>query len=62
MFYGFDDEKFRYIGRWGKESETAQGISASACGSRIEFAFKGSELVMFFDISNNVHPHPHIYI
>ena len=62
MFYSYEDLKFRYTGRWGIENQSANAICATACGSKIEFGFKGRDLVLHFNTNNNVEAYPHLYI
>ena len=54
MFFTYEDEKFKFTGRWGRENEWVKGICATACGSKIEFGFKGRDLVLHFNTNDNV--------
>ena len=62
MFFSYEDEKFKFTGRWGKEQQWVSGICATACGSKIEFGFKGRDLVLHFNTNDNVETYPHLYI
>lgn len=62
MFFDCHHPHICYIGRWGQEKEFPNRISATACGSKIRFAFSGRELVLFFDMEGNEETLPHLYI
>ena len=59
MFYKYDDSSVRLTGRWfGNEQEA----TATAAGSKIEFAFKGKMAVMHFNMEFSCQPYPHLWI
>lgn len=58
MFFGFNNNSVRYIGRWGK----CDGfMAATAPGSKFQIAFKGSRIVLKFDIAD-IPRLPHIWL
>ncbi|MBQ3817506.1 MAG: hypothetical protein II802_04485 [Clostridia bacterium] len=59
MFFGFEDKSVRFTGRWAEFNGV---MTTTACGSRFEFAFKGKDAVMEFDIGGMAKPFPHIWI
>lgn len=58
MFYDFNDNSVRLTGRWFKGA----AATATAAGSKLEFAFKGKMAVMHFDMEYSYDPYPHIWI
>ena len=59
MFIKYDSDAVILTGRWGKNGDAAV---ATACGSKIEFAFCGNLAVMRFDMTFSEHPYPHVWI
>lgn len=64
MFYKFSDEHFRYTGRWATNPDAKDPISImeTACGSKLEFRFRGKSTVLHFDTDTNMQPFPHLWV
>lgn len=58
MFFNFDNSAVRYIGRWGNCGDY---MAATAPGSKFQIAFKGSRIVLKFDITD-IPRLPHIWV
>ena len=66
MFYEYSDELIRYTGRWGEETDE-NGIkvgcmTATTTGAYFEFAFKGEQVVLQFQLAPQSAVVPHLWV
>ncbi len=59
MFYRYNDSSIRYIGRYAEYENT---MTATAAGSTFEIAFSGEYILLYFDMTNNEEPMPHLWL
>ncbi len=59
MYIYTESNAVRYTGRW---EITEKNAITTAPGGMIELAFKGDYAVLFFDVSMNMNPVPHLWI
>lgn len=60
MFIKWNHNSIRITGRWDRRSEGV--VTTTNTGGIIEIAYYGQLAVLHFDIENNEHPYPHIWI
>lgn len=59
MFVPHSSASVRFTGRFAPDGDA---MTATATGSRIEIAYRGSQIVLSFNIDNCVLPYPHIWL
>lgn len=59
MFYKYDHESVKLIGRWGREPESAV---TTATGGKIVIAFRGKAAVLHFDMLWCAPEYPHLWV
>ena len=59
MFLPASHHAVRYLGRWHFDSNYA---ITTAPGAQMEIAFRGSFIVLHFDLTMNLHPYPHLWL
>lgn len=60
QFFGFDHPSIRYTGRFGHEG--VSGMASTACGAYFEIAFRGSSIVLNFNVDLLPDSHGHVYV
>jgi len=60
MFMNWKHPAVRVTGRWDRRNEDA--VITTNSGSYIEIAYYGEMVVLFFNLENNKHPYPHLWI
>lgn len=59
MFFEFKDCSVRSIGRWARLKNS---LITTAPGSKLEIAFRGDIITLYFDMKNNEFPYPHLWL
>ena len=61
-FFAYNDPHIRYIGRWAQDDHYGACMSATATGSRLQFAYTGELARLRFNMHLLQTPAPHLYI
>lgn len=61
-FFAFDAPQIRYIGRWAQDNHYGACMTATATGSRFQFAYTGQLARLQFNLQLQQAPYPHLYI
>src|SRR5659263_78474 len=60
MFLRWNHSSIRLTGRWDRRN--AEAAITTSIGSIIEISYYGEMALLYFDLKDNVHPYPHIWV